>query len=117
MTLSKTQLGYFKERLHDIHTHLNEEIKRLEEATDQLNQDAEFGVSNHIADDASDIFEREKNFALIEDRQRLIGEVEAALDRIEHGTYGICLKTGKPIPVERLEVLPYAALSIEAANS
>ncbi len=117
MTLSKTQLGYFKERLHDIHAHLNEEIKRLEEATDELNQDAEFGVSNHIADDATDIFEREKNFALIEDRQRLIGEVEAALERIDHGNYGICLKTGKPIPIERLEVLPYAALSIEAANS
>src|SRR5215213_5039703 len=110
------QLAYFKTKLLELQAQFQGEIGRLEQATDIINEDASYGVSNHMADDATDIYEREKNLALIEDRQELLDQITAALERVEIGTYGICLKTGKPIPVERLEVLPYAALSVEAQN-
>ncbi|MFW5684463.1 MAG: TraR/DksA family transcriptional regulator [Spirochaetota bacterium] len=42
--------------------------------------------------------------------------IEAALARIENGKYGICLKSGKPIPKERLEAIPYALYRIEYQN-
>ncbi len=110
------KLAYFKSRLLTMQQNLNSEIQNLRDATDELNQDSDFGVSNHLADDATDIYEREKNLALIEDREQLLLQVEEALERVENGTYGICLKTGKPIALERLEVLPYAAYSVEAQN-
>jgi DnaK suppressor protein len=53
-------------------------------------------------------------------RQRvhgLIVEVEAALARIENGTYGICVDTGRPIGLKRLEAQPTALLSIEAQEA
>lgn len=40
--------------------------------------------------------------------------IDAALARIREGRYGICLKTGKPIPEERLEAIPYALYTVEA---
>ena len=49
------------------------------------------------------------------DRQRkLISKIDAALQRIEDGTYGYCEETGEPISLKRLEERPIATLSIEA---
>jgi DnaK suppressor protein len=49
------------------------------------------------------------------DRQRkLIAKIDAALKRLEEGTYGYCLETGEPISLRRLEARPVATLSIEA---
>ena len=49
------------------------------------------------------------------DRQRkLIAKIDAALQRIEDGTYGYCEETGEPISIKRLEARPIATLSIEA---
>jgi len=42
--------------------------------------------------------------------------IDAALARIENGKFGLCLKTGKPIPRERLEAIPYALYTIEYQN-
>ena len=52
------------------------------------------------------------------DRQRkLIAKIDAALKRLEDGTYGYCLETGEPISLRRLEARPIATLSIEAQES
>jgi DnaK suppressor protein len=49
------------------------------------------------------------------DRQRkLIAKIDAALQRLEDGTYGYCEETGEPISLRRLEARPIATLSIEA---
>jgi len=49
------------------------------------------------------------------DRQRkLIAKIDAALARIEDGTYGYCEETGEPISIRRLEARPIATLSLEA---
>ena len=49
------------------------------------------------------------------DRQRkLISKIDAALQRIEDGTYGYCEETGEPIGLKRLDARPIATLSIEA---
>lgn len=44
--------------------------------------------------------------------RRVLAEVEAAFARIRDGSYGICRACAKPIPVERLEILPYAKLCV-----
>ena len=44
--------------------------------------------------------------------RRVLAEVEAALSRVQDGSYGVCRTCGKPIPVERLEILPYTPFCV-----
>ncbi|POX56252.1 molecular chaperone DnaK [Streptomyces sp. Ru71] len=49
--------------------------------------------------------------------QRVLTEVEAAITRVRDGSYGVCQNCSKPIPVERLEILPYAPLCVPCQRS
>lgn len=51
---------------------------------------------------------------LAELESRELAQIEKALERMRHGTYGVCEITGKPIPLARLRALPYATLCVEA---
>jgi DnaK suppressor protein len=73
-------------------------------------------ADNHLADTASDTYDREFDEGLEEDAERLLGEIDRALGRIEAGSYGLCEVCGKPIPEERLEAIPYTTLCIEDAR-
>ena len=70
--------------------------------------------SNHLADQGSDEAEYETQLLLSASQAEYLREIEAALERIEDGTYGICEKTGQRINVERLKAIPTARLCIEA---
>jgi len=70
----------------------------------------------HPADQASDTFEREKDLALLERLEDELAEIEAALQRIDEGTYGIDEESGEPIDPERLEALPAARTNVPAAE-
>lgn len=105
------QIGSFRQRL-------NEERERLTAQGDlQVEQSDEelegFGATNHPADAATDVFLRERNITLDNNTNDIVAEIDAAIKRIENGTYGICERTGELIAVERLEALPYARYSIE----
>jgi len=69
---------------------------------------------NHPGDLATETFMREQDMALIQNAREILGRIERALDKMDEGSYGICDKTHKPIPVERLEAIPYATLTVEA---
>jgi RNA polymerase-binding protein DksA len=73
-------------------------------------------ADNHLADTATETYDREFDEGLEEDAARLLGQIDAALRRIDDGTYGICEVCGRPIPEERLEAVPYATLCIEDAR-
>ncbi len=62
---------------------------------------------------ASQVFAQQRDLALREHNQLLIEAVDAALGRIDAGTYGICITCGQPIAAARLEALPAAAHCIE----
>ncbi len=64
---------------------------------------------NHPADIGSEVFERGKDFALRETNALILSAIDAALERIEKGNYGICAGCGKEIAPARLEAVPYAA--------
>lgn len=87
-------------------------ISRLERITEELRSDrsgGEGGVSNHMAEGASNTFDQERNLALEANLRRTLESVEAALKRLERGTYGLCETCGQQIDRARLEALPYAA--------
>ena len=67
----------------------------------------------HMADIGTDNYEQEFTLELIENDRNLLREIDEALDRIENGTYGICLATGKPISKSRLKHKPWAKYCIE----
>ncbi|HET7726272.1 MAG TPA: TraR/DksA C4-type zinc finger protein [Candidatus Limnocylindrales bacterium] len=62
---------------------------------------------------ASHVFEQQRDLALREHNEQHLAAIDAALARIENGTYGACTSCGKPIAPERLEALPWAALCID----
>src|SRR5690348_9584257 len=81
-------------------------------ATDNQAQQDDYGIGNHLADDATEVFTRERDLALRGNAQELLDQVEAALKRIDDGRYGSCARCGQPIGADRLEALPYAIYCI-----
>ena len=62
---------------------------------------------------ASRVFEQQRDLALRDHNAQHLEQVEAALARLEAGTFGACVRCGRPIAPERLEALPWAAFCIE----
>jgi RNA polymerase-binding protein DksA len=71
---------------------------------------------NHLADTASETYERELDEGLEDDAREQLRQVDEALARIEAGTYGLCSACGREIPVERLEAVPWTTLCIDDAR-
>jgi RNA polymerase-binding transcription factor len=107
-------------------TALLEERQRVLEAIAYLHEETpgsladeteEPAVDNHPADSATATLDREIDYTLEENSEHVLQEVEAALARIEAGTFGICRTCGQPISEERLEAIPYATQCIDCKRS
>jgi RNA polymerase-binding transcription factor DksA len=68
----------------------------------------------HMADLASDEFERDLDLSLLSAEEDALFEVVEAMRRIESGSYGVCEVTGKPIPLARLRAIPWTRFTAEA---
>jgi len=69
-------------------------------------------VDQHPADAGSETFEREKDAAILTTLTARASEIDAALERVERGTYGKCETCGEEIPVERLDMFPDARFCV-----
>src|SRR5215212_7601552 len=67
--------------------------------SDETGEDAVF--DNHLADTATETYDRELDYTLEENSEHVLADIDAALKRIEDGTYGMCTNCGKQIPQER----------------
>ncbi len=107
--MNEVQREYFRRKLL---AWKDEILRESRETIQNLQEDN--GYHADLADRATS--ETEKGLELrARDRQRkLIAKIDAALKRIEDGTYGYCEETGEPISVRRLDARPIATLSIEA---
>jgi DnaK suppressor protein len=107
--MNERQLAYFRTKL----LNWKDDILRESKETISHLQD-----ENHVLPDVADRASSETDRSLelrTRDRQRkLISKIEAALKRIEDGSYGYCEETGDPISLKRLDARPIATLSIEA---
>lgn len=70
-------------------------------------------ADQHIADTATETVDREIDYTLEEADVRLLTAIDFALQRIEAGTYGVCVNCGAQIAPERLEAMPWATLCID----
>lgn len=101
---------------------LLEERQRLVAAIDYLHEEnrgsleeeaEEVPLDNHLAETATVTLDREIDYTLEENASHVLAAIDAALERIDQGTYGICSTCGNPIPAERLQALPYASQCID----
>ena len=107
--MSRKQQEYFRRKLQNWRGEL---LKESEETLENLQ---EGGVQEpDIADRASAEMERSLELRTRDRARKLISKIDAAIWRIEEGTYGYCEETGEPISIKRLEARPIATLSIEA---
>lgn len=116
MSLTKEQKADLYERLIQLKEDVKGSKKKEESMLVESNEISN-GVGNHIADHGSIYLDRMTEQTLDQVDDQLEGEIDAALNRMEDGTYGICEKTGKDIPYERLKAVPYTRYSIDAKKN
>ncbi len=101
---------------------LVDERRRVEHALATLRHDhpgslddevEEVASDNHLAETASATLGREIDYTLGDNAEQVLSEIDAALQRIDDRTYGICFNCGNEIPRERLEANPWASLCID----
>ncbi len=97
---------------------LEEEQARLKEELARLDARAPEGIGyhDHMADDATDVLDQTTRAALRRHLEIRLQEVEAAIRRMEEGTYGICQACGRPIDIARLKAIPFAALCLDCQS-
>jgi len=107
--MNELQRDYFRQRLQAWRDDI------LKEAKDTL-QHLQDENQNHpdIADRASSETDRAIELRARDRQRKLIAKIDAALHRIDDGSYGYCGETGDPISIKRLEARPIATLSVEA---
>jgi DnaK suppressor protein len=107
--MNERQRDYFRKKL------LSWKDDILKEARETL-QNLQDENQNHpdLADRASSETDRAIELRARDRQRKLIAKIDAALSRIDDGTYGYCEETGEPISLKRLEARPIATLSIEA---
>ncbi len=100
---------YFKQKLINWK---NELLKESSQTLNNLQSDNE--AKPDITDRASEEIDRSFELRTRDRERKLINKINAALQRIEDGSYGYCDETGEPISIKRLEARPVATLSLEA---
>ena len=99
-----------RQRVLDAINYLHEETPgSLEDETEEIVGSSD----NHLGDTATATLDREIDYSLEENSEHVLRAIDAALQRIEDGTFGICETCGQPISEERLEAIPYATQCID----
>jgi DnaK suppressor protein len=118
--LTAAEIEHFKQLLLRKRAEILQNVVEIEDETLKKSRlDASGDLSSmpiHMADLGSDNYEQEFSLGLMDGERKLITEIDDALQRIEHGTYGICEGTGQPIAKARLEAQPWARYSVEYAR-
>jgi len=111
--LSKTDLKMFEKMLLEERARLMQTLRGLSEESQSSDAEGLTGDGDDGADRHSDSFGIETALSLMGREAARLREIEEALERIRKGTYGICEGSGKPIPIERLKVMPTARYTRE----
>ncbi|MBF0521441.1 MAG: TraR/DksA family transcriptional regulator [Candidatus Omnitrophica bacterium] len=114
-TMDKKKLEHYKKLLLKLKESLMHDVKNMAHNTDnQGNESSDVsGHVMHMADVATDMYDKEFNLGLASHDRQLLQKIDDALLRIERGTYGFCLGSGKPISQARLEAIPYVEYCLE----
>ncbi len=114
--MTKPELDKYKKLLLKKKEEILQAVKHIEQDTLSRSQrDASGDLSAytlHMADTATDSYDREFSLGLASNAQQILYEIDEALKRVKEKDFGNCLTCEKPIPKKRLRALPYAGLCI-----
>ena len=114
---TKKELEYFRQLILKIKDKILEEIKHISEDTLKKSQkDAAGDISGytyHMADVASDTYDREFSLGLVSNEREALYELDDAIKKIDEGTFGICEECKSLITKTRLKAVPYARLCLK----
>lgn len=120
MKMKKTEMKPYKELLLNLRSKLRGDVNAM--ADSALSRDGGSGggsassVPSHIADMGSDTYEQNNTLLLMNSEGETLTEIEAALERMESRTYGVCLECEKNIPKTRLKAIPYTPYCVKCAS-
>ncbi len=107
--MSNRQRAYFRRKLL---AWRDEILRSTKETLQHLHEES--AQHPDIADRASTETERAVELRARDRQRKLIAKIDAALTRVDNGTYGYCEETGEPVSLKRLDARPIATLSVEA---
>ncbi len=112
MALNKQEIAHFKMRLEEMRRQI---MRTVEVSKKEVTApDEAKGYSQHSADEGTDDFVKQVNLEVANKEFGLLRQIDRALEKIAEGTYGVCDISGEPIPIKRLEAIPYAAMTVKA---
>jgi len=114
--MKKEELKKYREKLLKIKDVIQGDIKQIEnDSFSKTQKEAAGDLSSHtlhMADMASDSYERDFAFDLVSNEQELMYKISEAIQRIDENKFGKCLDCGKKISKARLNSIPYAGLCV-----
>ncbi len=115
--MSKKELTKFKDLILKKKDQILDQIEHIAKDTlKQSQKDASGDISGytyHMADVATDTYDREFSLGLASNERKLLYEIDDALKRITDGSYGLCLECNKSISKKRLTAIPYTKLCLK----
>ena len=116
--MKKRESKPFKQLLTALRARLRGDVSGLADAAINKNAAAGSGstLSNHMADMGSDQYEQDFSLSLMANEEEVLQQIDAALVRIEQGTYGACEACGSKIPKMRLKAIPFTAYCVKCAE-
>lgn len=116
--IKPAQLVALKQQLLDEQARVQSERAAYRGDNTSDSEEDEAGELSHYdpndpADEASNLYDRDRNQATIENADRILAKIARALEKMEEGTYGLSDVDGTPIPLARLQALPYALTTVE----
>jgi DnaK suppressor protein len=105
-----------REKLLALRARIQGDTTQMED--NALNKDHDHATSmpNHLAELGSGNFDQEFTLSLLASENNALEQIQAAIERIDNGSYGLCETCGEQIPKTRLDAIPYAAQCVQCAS-
>jgi RNA polymerase-binding transcription factor DksA len=120
LMMKKSETKEFRNMLVTLRARLRGDVTAMaDSALRKTRSEASGDLSSmpiHMADVGSDAFEQEFTLSLMEHDGSALEQIEAALERIEDGVYGVCTECEAKIPKARLQVLPHTPHCVKCAE-
>jgi DnaK suppressor protein len=114
--MTKTDLTLCRERLLALRARLRGDITQMEDNALNKDHDKATSMPNHMAELGSGNFDQDLTLSLLGTENDALDQIEAAIERVEDGSYGQCDECGGNIPTARLAAIPYAAQCVRCAS-
>ena len=114
--MKKSEMKVYKERLLDLRARLRGDVSSMADAALGSEGSEASSMPIHMAERGSDNFEQEFTLSLMATEEDTLGMIEAALERIENGTYGKCVECEHVIPKTRLNAIPHTPKCVKCAS-